>query len=272
MDTNRPASLALRGLLGLFAAFVALVALAGPAASQDGLAITGTARDANREPVEGIELTVTQDGEVIGQATTDAEGQWEVPVPGNGVYLVAIDVDSIPAGVSLRDPDVTEREVEIEGRSKAALFALEGAPEGVEVEGAIGANAGDGTFARYLDRFMSGIRVGSLVALAAVGLSLIYGVTSIVNFAHAEMVGFGAVVTWWIEDATGMPLIAALFLGVIAGGVLGFVLERGLFAPLRSRKLSLISLMVVSIGLAVSIVIAFAVNDTFREAVLGLFS
>ena len=38
-------------------------------------------------------------------------------------------------------------------------------------------------------RFMSGIRVGSLVALAAVGLSLIYGVTSIVNFAHAEMVG-----------------------------------------------------------------------------------
>ena len=40
----------------------------------------------------------------------------------------------------------------------------------------------------------------SLVALAAVGLSLIYGVTSIVNFAHSEMVAFGAVVTWTLED------------------------------------------------------------------------
>ena len=252
MATNRPASLALRALFGVFVAFVAVVAFVLPASAQDdgGFAITGTARDGNREPVEGINYTVTADGEVIGEATSDAEGKWEVPVPGNGLYLVTIDVESIPAGLSLRDPDVTEREVEIAGRSKAALFALEGAPEGVEIEGAIGAAGGASTFERYLDRFMSGIRVGSLVALAAVGLSLIYGVTSIVNFAHAEMVGFGAVVTWWIEDATGMPLIAALLLGVIAGGLLGFVLEKGLFAPLRSRKLSLISLMVVSIGLA----------------------
>lgn len=252
MKPTRPVSLALRGLFGLFVAFAAVVALIGPASAQDdgGLAITGTARDGNREPVEGINLTVTQDGEVIGEATTDAEGQWAVGVPGNGVYVVSIDVDTIPAGVSLRDPDVTEREVEIEGRNKAALFALEGAPEGVELEGAIGGNAGDGTFERYLDRFMSGVRVGSLVALAAVGLSLIYGVTSIVNFAHAEMVAFGAIVTWWIEDWTGMPLIIALLFGVALGGLLGFVLERGLFAPLRAKKLSLISLMVVSIGLA----------------------
>lgn len=252
MNSKRTASLALRGLFGLFVAFVVLVSVAGPASSQDddGLAITGTARDGNRQPIEGINLTVAQDGEVIGEATTDADGAWQVIVPGSGVYVVSIDVDSIPSGVSLRDPDETEREVEIEGRNKAALFALVGAPDGTEIDGAIGSNAGDNTAERYLDRFMSGIRVGSLVALAAVGLSLIYGVTSIVNFAHAEMVAFGAVITWWIEDATGMPLILALFLGVIAGGLLGFALEAGLFAPLRQRKLSLISLMVVSIGLS----------------------
>ena len=156
---------------------------------------------------------------------------------------------TLPSGVALRDPDVTQRDVEITTRSRAVLFALDGAADGSEVT-AIGSAAGDGTFARYLDRFVSGIRVGSLVALAAVGLSLIYGVTGLVNFAHAEMVGFGAVITWWVEDATGMPLIAALVIGVFGGAVLGFVLERGLFAPLRERRLSLISLMVVSIGLA----------------------
>ncbi len=232
-----------------------IVALAfglfAPAAfGQDsGLVISGTARDVNREPVEGIAYMVTLDGELVGEATTDAEGKWEVPVPGAGTYVVSIDISTLPDGLSLRDPDVTEREVVVENRSKSALFALDGAADGSEAVTA-GSNAGANTFERYLDRFASGVRVGSLVALAAVGLSLIYGVTGLVNFAHSEMVAFGAVITWWIEDATGMPLIAALFLGVIAGGLLGFVLERGLFAPLRARKLSLISLMVVSIGLA----------------------
>lgn len=229
-----------------------LFAVAPSAVAQDdssGLVISGTARDANREPVPGIRYIVTLDGEEVGDGVSDDEGKWEVPVPGAGTYVVAIAVDSLPEGLSLRDPDVTEREVEVTNRSKAALFALDGVVSGEEVV-AIGANAGDGTFARYLNRFVSGVRVGALVSLAAVGLSLIYGVTGLVNFAHSEMVAFGAVVTWWIEDGTGMPLVIAVLFGILAGALLGFVLERGLFAPLRDRRLSLISLMVVSIGLA----------------------
>ena len=221
-----------------------------PAFAQDsGLQISGTSRDANREPVAGIRYVVTLDGAEVGEAITDDEGVWEIDVPDPGIYLVAIDIDSLPAGLSLRDPTVTEREVEITNRSKSAIFALDGVADGsVEVE--VGTAAGSGTLSLYLNRFASGVRVGALVALAAVGLSLIYGVTGLVNFAHAEMVGFGAVITWWIEDATGIPLLVALVFGVIAGGLLGLVLEKGLFAPLRDRKLSLISLMVVSIGLA----------------------
>lgn len=242
---------ALAGLLAFVLTLFAGLLVPATAGAQDegGLAITGTVRDGDREPVEGVEFTATQDGADVGMAASIADGSWEISVPGPGVYTVAINVDSLPAGVTLRDPDVTQRDVEITTRSRAALFALDGAADGSEVT-AIGLAAGDNTFARYLDRFVSGIRVGSLVALAAVGLSLIYGVTGLVNFAHSEMVGFGAVVTWWVEDSTGIPLILALFVGVLAGGVLGFVLERGLFAPLRERRLSLISLMVVSIGLA----------------------
>jgi len=222
------------------------------AAGQDDsgeLMISGTARDANREPVPDIRYVVSLDGAEIGEATSDAEGKWEVVIPGPATYVVAIDVESLPEGLSLRDPTVTERDVEITNRSKSAIFALDGVADGTE-EIEIGSNAGASTFSLYLNRFVSGVRVGALVALAAVGLSLIYGVTGLVNFAHSEMVGFGAVVTWWIEDATGLPLIAALLIGVVVGGLLGFVLEKGLFAPLRDRKLSLISLMVVSIGLA----------------------
>lgn len=229
-----------------------LTGVAPEASAQDegsGLVISGTTRDANREPVEGIRFLVSLDGETVGEGVSDAEGKWEVAIPGPGTYLVTIEVESLPEGLTLRDPDVTEREVEVTNRSKAALFALDGVASGDEVV-AVGANAGDGTAARYLNRFVSGVRVGALVALAAVGLSLIYGVTGLVNFAHSEMVAFGAIITWWIEDASGMPLVIAAVFGVIAGGMLGYVLERGLFAPLRDRRLSLISLMVVSIGLA----------------------
>ncbi len=237
-----------RILVVLVGVLVALVPTAVAAQSDDpSFAISGTAR-AGREPVEGVRFVVQFGGVEVGEAVTDADGKWEVPVGEVGTYLVTIDVESLPEGVSLRDPDVTSRDVEIVDRPVSAIFALEGT-----VEGAASATplvAVDSTFERYLDRAASGVRVGSLVALAAVGLSLIYGVTGLVNFAHAEMVGFGAIITWTVEDLTGLPLIAAAVVGVAAGGLLGFVLERGMFGPLRARRLSLISLMVVSIGLA----------------------
>jgi neutral amino acid transport system permease protein len=245
-------SAAARAIIGFIGCLLALGLFVLPADAQDaeqidGLLISGTARDINREPIAGVSFVVTLDGVSVGLATTDVNGEWEVPVAEPGVYTVEIDATTLPEGLSLRDPDVTSREVELIDRPKGALFAIDGALDGGGTQ-VIG--GGRNQFERYLDRFMSGIRVGSLVALAAVGLSLIYGVTGLVNFAHSEMVAFGAVATWYIEDWTGLPLILAVLLGVVVGGALGFVLERGLFAPLRDRKLSLISLMVVSIGLA----------------------
>ncbi|MDG2111965.1 MAG: branched-chain amino acid ABC transporter permease [Actinomycetota bacterium] len=251
---QRSTSAVLAALLA-FGGVVLLALLGGQAvagAQEDepnALAVSGTVR-VGRVAVEGVQFVVETDGAVVAEAVTDGDGKWEVVVGGAGVYTVTIDVTSLPEGVSLRDPDMTSREVEIVDRSKAAIFALEGELVGADGSSSTSTPTVDSTFERYLDRAASGVRVGSLVALAAVGLSLIYGVTGLVNFAHAEMVGFGAVVTWTIEDLTGMPLVIAAVIGVLVGGLLGFVLEQGLFAPLRRRRLSLISLMVVSIGLA----------------------
>lgn len=213
------------------------------------LVVSGTAR-VGRVAVEGIGFVVTRDGEVVGESVTDADGKWEVEIDQPGVYTVTIDVASLPEGVALRDPDGATREIELVDRPRAAIFALEGELFDEDGSATTSTRTVDSTFERYLDRAASGVRVGALVALAAVGLSLIYGVTGLVNFAHAEMVGFGAIVTLTIEDWTGIPLVLAVVIGVMFGGLLGFVLEKGLFAPLRDRRLSLISLMVVSIGLA----------------------
>ncbi len=236
------------------ATFAAFLAAPGVALAQertaDELAISGTAR-AGRTVIEGVRFTVEQDDAVIGEAVTDAEGKWSIDIEEPGTYLVSIDVESLPDGVSLRDPDVTSRELEVVDRPISAIFALTGDIAGDGGDGAAPASSGiDSDFERYIDRAASGVRVGSLVALAAVGLSLIYGVTGLVNFAHAEMVGFGAIVTWTVEDVTSLPLIVAALVGVVFGAGLGLVLENGLFGPLRRRRLSLISMMVVSIGLA----------------------
>ena len=252
---HRPTRRAWAARFGLATLVAILAGLAVPVAvgAQDrtaDLEISGTAR-VGRDAVEGVRFVVELDGELVGEAVTDGEGKWEIPLDQPGSYVVVIDVESLPDGVSLRDPTVTSREIEVVDRPIAAIFALQG-----EVAGGTGGStpatsgALDSDFERYLDRAASGVRVGSLVALAAVGLSLIYGVTGLVNFAHAEMVGFGAIVTWTVEDITGMPLVLAAAVGIAFGAVLGLVLENGLFGPLRARRLSLISMMVVSIGLA----------------------
>lgn len=241
-------------VLGLVVVVLAVVGLAIPALAQDSsdensvLAISGTTR-VGRDPVPGVRYVITRDGEIVGEAISNADGEWEIILGEAGLYVVEIDVESLPPGLSLRDPGVTSREVELINRPKGAIFALEGEIEGAgPVTVTIGAD--DSTLDRYIDRFMSGIRVGALVAMAAVGLSLIYGVTGLINFAHAEMVVFGGVVTWTLEDITGLPVILLAVVGVVVGAGLGAVLEKGLFKPLRRRKLSVISLMVVSIGLS----------------------
>ena len=58
---------------------------------------------------------------------------------------------------------------------------------------------------RFINLVASGIKFGSVIALAAVGLSLIFGVTGLVNFAHGELVAFGAVFAWFLNASAGGP-------------------------------------------------------------------
>ena len=58
------------------------------------------------EPVEGVTITVKDaSGEVVGEASTNADGEYDIPLPGPGDYSATLDVDSLPSGVDLRNPD-----------------------------------------------------------------------------------------------------------------------------------------------------------------------
>jgi branched-chain amino acid transport system permease protein len=105
-------------------------------------------------------------------------------------------------------------------------------------------------FDEFLQLTVDGIKYGLIIALASVGLSLIFGTTGLTNFAHGELVTWGALATWFVNVRLGMGLIPAAILGVVAGGAAGFLLDRGLWRPLRRRGTGLIAMMVVSIGLS----------------------
>ena len=92
-----------------------------------------------------------------------------------------------------------------------------------------------------------------MIALGAVGLSMIYGTTGLTNFAHGEIITFGALVTWFFNVTLGLHLIIAAVFGVIVTGIAGGLLDRGLWKPLRRRGTGLIAMMIVTIGLSLAL-------------------
>ena len=98
-----------------------------------------------------------------------------------------------------------------------------------------------------IQQLLNGLSIASVITLIAVGVTLIFGLTGIINFAHGEFLMVGSIVTWLAVQA-GLGFLPALVLAVLAVGVMGFVLERGLFQFTLTRPTNG---FIVSLGLIV---------------------
>lgn len=83
---------------------------------------------------------------------------------------------------------------------------------------------------------ISGILRGGMYVLIALGLALVYGVMKIPNFAHGEYYLFGAYAAYFALTAFGLPPFLAIIFAAIVGFVLGAIIEKLTFAPLRKRN------------------------------------
>lgn len=97
---------------------------------------------------------------------------------------------------------------------------------------------------------VSGVIYGLILALASIGVSLIYGTTRLNNFAHGDLVTFGGFVAVVAMGSAALPAWAAVLLAFIIGGLFGWVQDALLWRPLRRRRVGVIPLMIVSIGLS----------------------
>ena len=96
---------------------------------------------------------------------------------------------------------------------------------------------------------INGVVAGNYFALGAVGLTLIFGVLRLVNFAHGEFLTFGAYMLV-LGNTLGFPIVVSVAFGVVATAVLGVALEVGLWRPVRRKRVGELQLLLLALGLA----------------------
>ena len=101
-----------------------------------------------------------------------------------------------------------------------------------------------------VQQFINGLFFGGQLALVAIGLTLIWGVARVLNFAHGAMFMVGGFVGYFTLGATGSIFLASV-LAIAVVFVLGYVVEHSLLEPMRDREEFDIASMVVTLGLAI---------------------
>ncbi len=112
-----------------------------------------------------------------------------------------------------------------------------------------------------LQTCVNALYAASFMALIAVGLMLIFGVMGVINFAHGELYMLGAYTVVLVYAEKGHSFFVAVGLGLLAVGLLGLVMERALFRPLRENPLAG---LIASIGLLLILQAAVAMQFGVR--------
>ena len=99
---------------------------------------------------------------------------------------------------------------------------------------------------------VNGIALGCIIALAAVGLTLTYGILRLSNFAHGDFMTLGAYLTW-LANISGINIWLSMILGAIGTVAAMLLCEKLLWKPMRDRRVTATTLIIISIGLALFI-------------------
>ncbi|MBD1868143.1 branched-chain amino acid ABC transporter permease [Oculatella sp. FACHB-28] len=105
---------------------------------------------------------------------------------------------------------------------------------------------------QLIQLLVNGIATGSIIALAAVGLTLTYGILRLANFAHGDLMTLGAYLTLLI-NANGANIWLSMIVGAVATVGAALVSEKLLWSPMRDRRATSTTLIIISIGLALFI-------------------
>ena len=99
-----------------------------------------------------------------------------------------------------------------------------------------------------ISQLINGLQSGSVYALVALGYSMVYGIIMLLNFAHGDVIMVGAYIAWLVIVSFSLPPAIAIALAIITCTVLGVVIEKVAYTPLR--KSPRLSLLITAIGIS----------------------
>ena len=100
----------------------------------------------------------------------------------------------------------------------------------------------------FLSYLINGLSLGSVYAIIALGYTMVYGIAKMLNFAHGHIMMVGAFVALFALNSFGLPVIVSVVLSMLATTVLGVVIERLAYKPLRQA--TSLSVLITAIGVS----------------------
>lgn len=101
----------------------------------------------------------------------------------------------------------------------------------------------------FISYLINGISLGSVYAIIALGYTMVYGIAKMLNFAHGDVIMVGGYVVLTIVTGMGLSPMVGILAAVVACTVLGVVIERVAYKPLRNAASSL-AVLITAIGVS----------------------
>lgn len=100
----------------------------------------------------------------------------------------------------------------------------------------------------FLTQVLNGLQLGSIYALVALGYTMVYGIILLLNFAHGDIIMVGAYISWIVMAQLGLNPILAVILSVAGCTLLGVLIDKVAYAPLRNAPR--LSILITAIGVS----------------------
>ena len=100
----------------------------------------------------------------------------------------------------------------------------------------------------FVQQIINGVSLGSIYALIALGYTMVYGIIKLINFAHGDIYMVGAYVSFFAVTMANMSIVPALLISMVVTALLGMLVERLAYAPLRHAPR--ISVLITAIGMS----------------------
>ncbi len=100
----------------------------------------------------------------------------------------------------------------------------------------------------FLNNVITGVSLGSIYAIIALGYTMVYGIAKMLNFAHGDIIMVGAYMCFFAMGSFGLPPVAGVLLAMVVCTVLGIVIERLAYKPLRSAPS--LAVLITAIGVS----------------------